>query len=101
MQTLNTLRAVRSMSPSALTEYVQSNMSKQFTWATYWRRLWILGGRISMKRCRECNTDATNTGSRVSVRNSAATGAYDSRFVAYTLGTLEGCQDGTRFTQSS
>ena len=35
--TLDTLQAVRSMLPSALAEYVQSNKSKQFTWATYWK----------------------------------------------------------------
>lgn len=33
------------------------------------------------------NTDSTNTGSRISIGNSAAAGLYDSRFVAYTLGT--------------
>ena len=33
------------------------------------------------------NTDGTNTAARVSVGNSTATGIYDSRFLAYTLGT--------------
>ncbi len=33
------------------------------------------------------NTDATNSACRVSVGNSVATGNYDSRFLAYTLGT--------------